>query len=168
MVITPSVSDLAASALRKTFILGMFILAFLAVVGGCLGGYLIGNYSSSVLWTIIPCFLMAIVLLLFLLGEIAWGKIVIDKTTESVVFTKRLLMLIARERVIPFSQVRKIRTEYNVHNRYTRAEYSAYDVSIELPGALRVKTVGKCPQCGYESSSWRVSCLSCGAVMSQI
>ena len=69
------------------------------------------------------------------MGEIAGKKTIIDKTTESVIHTKRLFNLITRERIIPFSQVERIWIEYNVHNRDTGTEYSSYDVSIEgFPG----------------------------------
>jgi len=163
IVITPWIGDLFfGRSWRLTIFLFIFISLSISILVVLLQ---IGN---PVWGTLLLCILVLVALLLYLLGEIAGKKIVIDKPTASVIFTKRLFMLISRKHFIPFSLVQRMHAEHKTYNRGGMFEFSAYEVSIELRGVGRIKTKRVCPKCGDVYPDWRASCLTCGTMLREV
>ena len=54
---------------------------------------------------------LLVVLGLYVLGELIWHRVIIDKTTESITIKKLCLLLILSKHVIPFSDVVNVRLE---------------------------------------------------------
>jgi len=96
---------------------------------------LVGVLIVNPVWgTLLTCIPVLIAILLYLLGEIAGEKIVIDKPTTSIIFTKRLFMLIPRQHVILFSMVQRMYAEHKIYGKGGAAVSSTFEVSIETPG----------------------------------
>ena len=99
------------------------------------------------------CILVLIAFLLYLLSEIAGEKIIIDKPTASIIFKKRLFMLIPRHHIIPFSLVQMVYAENRTYGRADTGVSSMSGVSIKTPG---------------ESSTFEVSIVTPGWKMARI
>jgi len=61
---------------------------------------------------LIPTIVISVVFGLYILGKIVGNKVVIDKLTKSIMVEKRHFLLIHRQRVIPFSAVKHVGSDY--------------------------------------------------------
>ncbi len=90
-------------------------------------------FIFSITFVFIPTHLgsvVPIVLFLLLLGNTFGKKVVIDKHSESIIVTKRHLMLIRKQTIIPFSKLVRVSSKYRKFAGGSPMESEGYEVNI--------------------------------------